>query len=82
MGGRNHPQLSPGCGDNLWAGWGYGHPDHSAISTATTAACQRSAQSDKFPAQLAAGLPVHQPVRVYRSYFPSKRQLLLEQLGQ
>jgi len=59
---------------------GYGHPDHIAISAATTAACQRSAQSDQFPAQLAAGLPVHQPVRLFYSLFPSKRQLLLEQL--
>src|SRR5258708_6458529 len=59
---------------------GYGHPDHIAISAATTAACQRSAQSDQFPAQLAAGLPVHQPVRVFYSHFPPKRQLLLEQL--
>ncbi len=32
---------------------GYGHPDHMAISAATTAACQRSAQSAQFPAQLA-----------------------------
>ena len=62
--------------------WGYGHPDHIAISAATTAACQRNAQSDQFPAQLAAGLPVHQPVRLFHSYFPSKRQLLLEQLVQ
>ena len=32
--------------------------------------------------QLAARLPVHQPVRLFHSYFPSKRQLLLEQLVQ
>ncbi len=29
---------------------------------------------------LAAGLPVHQPVRVFHSSFPAQRQLLLEHL--
>jgi hypothetical protein len=53
-----------------------------AISAATTAACLRSAQLDQFPAQLAAGLPTHQPACLYHSYFPSKRQLLFEQLVQ
>src|SRR5262249_34962601 len=61
---------------------GYGHPDHIAISAATTSACQRSGQSDQFPAQLATGLPTHQPARLLYSSFPAKRQLLLEQLVQ
>jgi LmbE family N-acetylglucosaminyl deacetylase len=61
---------------------GYGHPDHIAISAATTAACRLSAQLDQFPAQLAAGLSAHQPACLYYSYFPSKQQLMLEQLVQ
>ena len=61
---------------------GYGHPDHIAISAATTDACHRSAQSDQFRAQLAAGLLVHQPTRVLYSHFPSKRHLLVEYLVQ
>ena len=61
---------------------GYGHPDHIAISNATTAACMRSGERDQFPEHIAAGLEPHQPARLYYSYFPPKRQLLLEQLVQ
>src|SRR2546421_6330619 len=59
---------------------GYGHPDHIAISAATTAACMRSGDSTCFPEQISAGLTPHRPARLYHSYFPVKRQLLLEQL--
>src|SRR5690242_17838554 len=59
---------------------GYGHPDHIAISAATTAACMRSGDSTQFPEQIAAGLAPYRPSRLYHSYFPAKRQLLLEQL--
>jgi len=61
---------------------GYGHPDHIAISTATTAACRRSGDPTQFPEQLAAGLTPHRPERLYHSHFPPKRQLLLRQLAQ
>jgi len=61
---------------------GYGHPDHIAISAATTAACMGSGESSQFPEQIAAGLVAHRPTRLYHSYFPPKRQLLLEQLVQ
>jgi LmbE family N-acetylglucosaminyl deacetylase len=61
---------------------GYGHPDHIAIGAATTAACSRSGEESQFPEQIAAGLQPHQPARLYYSYFPPKRQLLLEQLVQ
>jgi len=61
---------------------GYGHPDHVAISAATTAACMRSADSRQFPEHMAAGLTPHQPSHLYHSYFPPKRQLLLNQLVQ
>ncbi|GAC1309870.1 MAG: hypothetical protein NVSMB27_47000 [Ktedonobacteraceae bacterium] len=61
---------------------GYGHPDHIAISAATTAACTRSGEGTQFPEQIAAGLSPHRPARLYYSYFPPKRQLLLQQLVQ
>ncbi|MFL5591780.1 MAG: PIG-L family deacetylase [Ktedonobacteraceae bacterium] len=61
---------------------GYGHPDHIAIGTATTAACMRSGDNTQFPEQIAAGLAPHRPVRLYHSHFPAKRQLLLERLVQ
>ena len=59
---------------------GYGHPDHIAISAATTAACLRSGDSHQFPEQLAAGLAPHCPEQLYHSHFPPKPQLLLNQL--
>ncbi len=61
---------------------GYGHPDHIAISLATTAACLRSGDSTQFPEQIAAGLVAHQPARLYHSRFPRSHMLLLERLVQ
>jgi LmbE family N-acetylglucosaminyl deacetylase len=61
---------------------GYGHPDHIAISTATTAACLRSGDSYQFPEQIAAGLAPHHAEQLYHSHFPPKPQLLLNQLVQ
>ena len=61
---------------------GYGHPDHIAISAVTTVACMRSGDSRQFPEHIAAGLAPHQPGHLYHSYFPPKRQLLLNQLVQ
>ena len=61
---------------------GYGHPDHIAISAATTAACRLSGERNQFPEHLVAGLQPYQPARLFHSYFPPKRQLLLEQLVQ
>lgn len=60
---------------------GYGHPDHIAISAATTAACVRSGEGHHSPSQLAAGLAPHRPAQLFYSHFPHKRQLLLEQLA-
>ena len=60
---------------------GYGHPDHIAISAATTAACVRSDEGHHAPSQLAAGLAPHRPAQLFYSHFPHKRQLLLEQLA-
>ena len=59
---------------------GYGHPDHIAISAATTAACLRSGDTHQFPKQIAAGLAPHRPEQLYHSLFPHRPQLLLEQL--
>src|SRR5437660_2358640 len=60
---------------------GYGHPDHIAISAATTAACVRSGAGHHAPSQLAADLAPHRPAHLFYSHFPQKRQLLLEQLA-
>lgn len=60
---------------------GYGHPDHIAISSATTAACMRSGESHHAPKPLAAGLAPHRPAQLLYSHFPHKRQLLLERLA-
>jgi LmbE family N-acetylglucosaminyl deacetylase len=59
---------------------GYGHPDHIAISAATTAACLRSGDNHQFPEQIAAGLVPHRPEKLYHSHFPHRPQLLLDQL--
>ena len=61
---------------------GYGHPDHIAISAATTAACLRSGDSHHFPEQVAAGLAPHHPEQLYHSHFPPRPQLLLTSVGQ
>src|SRR6266702_5410573 len=60
---------------------GYGHPDHIAISAATTAAWVRSGGGHHAPSQLAAGLSPHRPAQLFYSHFPQKRQLLLKQLA-
>ena len=49
---------------------GFGHPDHIAISAATTAACRYSGDSNQFPEQLSAGLVTHQPTQLYHCLFP------------
>jgi LmbE family N-acetylglucosaminyl deacetylase len=60
---------------------GYGHPDHIAISAATTTACRHSGARSYFPEQLAAGLAPHRPAQLYYSQFPRRPQLLFEQLA-
>lgn len=59
---------------------GYGHPDHIAVSAATTDACARCRESHQLSERLATGLAPYQPACLYYSYFPRKRQLLLDQL--
>ncbi len=60
---------------------GYGHPDHIAISAATTSACARSGDCRQFPVQLVAELQPHRPTHLLYSYFPQQRQLLLNQIA-
>src|SRR5260370_27928532 len=59
---------------------GYGHPDHLAISAATTAACLRSGDSHQFPAHLPAGVAPHPPEQLYHSPFPPQPHVLPHQL--
>jgi LmbE family N-acetylglucosaminyl deacetylase len=59
---------------------GYGHPDHIAISHATTAACKLSGDADQYPEHLAEGLSVHEPDRLYYAHFPQNRLQFSQQL--
>lgn len=47
---------------------GYGHPDHTAISNATTDACRHAGSRPR-------------PLRLYHSYFPQQGVLLMERLA-
>jgi LmbE family N-acetylglucosaminyl deacetylase len=60
----------------------YGHPDHIAISIATTRACQLSGMPNQFSQQLNNGLKPHAPARLYHSHFPRSRMLMLDRLAQ
>jgi LmbE family N-acetylglucosaminyl deacetylase len=60
---------------------GYGHPDHIAISAATTTACARNSDSRRLSEQLASHRAAHRHLHLFYSYFPQKHQLLLEQLA-
>lgn len=58
----------------------YGHPDHVAISRATTAACRRAGDASDLPEQRAEGLAPHAPSVLYHSQFPRSRMLLRDRL--
>lgn len=60
----------------------YGHPDHIAISIATTQACRLSGMADQFSQQLNDGLKPHTPARLYHSHFPRSRMLMSDRLAQ
>ena len=59
----------------------YGHPDHIAISNATSAACGLAGDAEHFPEQIARGLRPHGPTRLYHSHFPRSRLLMLDRLA-
>lgn len=48
----------------------YGHPDHIAVSTLTTAAFRSAGDASRYPEQLAQGLEPHQPSKLYYAQFP------------
>jgi len=56
----------------------YGHPDHIAISHATTTACQRAGKTDAYTEQLSNGLTPFQPPRLFHARFPQSGLLLLD----
>ena len=58
----------------------YGHPDHVAISRATTAACARAADLRYFPEHQTDGLRASGPRRLYHAAFPRRGLLLQERL--
>jgi LmbE family N-acetylglucosaminyl deacetylase len=59
---------------------GYGHPDHVAISAATTAACQRAADAGRGPDRAVTRL-LRRPPRLYYRCFPQADLLILERLA-
>ncbi len=61
---------------------GYGHPDHIAICRATTTAFSMAGNASAWADQLAEGLALHPPKRLYHSNFPRNDRLLLRFLVQ
>lgn len=59
----------------------YGHPDHIVIGEATTLACTLAGDPHQFPIQIVDGLQAFAPARLYHSYFPRSRILMLETLS-
>lgn len=59
----------------------YGHPDHIAISVATTDACRIAGDAAHYPEQISEGLAPHRPARLYHSHFPRNRLLLMDHLA-
>jgi LmbE family N-acetylglucosaminyl deacetylase len=58
----------------------YGHPDHIAVSRATTIACRHAGDAEWLPEQLSAEILPHTPARLYHSYFPRNDRLLMRLL--
>jgi LmbE family N-acetylglucosaminyl deacetylase len=48
----------------------YGHPDHIAVSTLTTAAFNAAGEADCFPEQVEQGLQPHRAGKLYYAQFP------------
>lgn len=60
----------------------YGHPDHIAIGEAATLACKLAGDSHHFPFQIEEGLAPFTPAKLYHSFFPRSRMLMLQTLSQ
>jgi LmbE family N-acetylglucosaminyl deacetylase len=58
----------------------YGHPDHIAVSRATTKAFSLAGDRQQFPEQFESGLKVHSPERLYHSHFPRSRLIIMNRL--
>jgi LmbE family N-acetylglucosaminyl deacetylase len=59
----------------------YGHPDHIVIGEATTIAFRLAGDSTQFPVQFSNGLQPFAPARLYHSFFPRSRRLMLQALS-
>ncbi len=59
----------------------YGHPDHIAIGEATTLACALAGDRHQFPHQIVDGLQAFTPDKLYHSFFPHSRTLMLQTLS-
>lgn len=60
---------------------GYGHPDHIAVSSATTRAFELAGDEDSFPEHRGAGLEPHSPRALYHSLFVRHDMLMLDELA-
>lgn len=61
---------------------GYGHPDHIAISEATTLAAQHAGDPQRYSAQLTEkGLQPFRPGALFHTYFPQHPILMIESLS-
>jgi LmbE family N-acetylglucosaminyl deacetylase len=58
----------------------YGHPDHIAVSRATTKAFSLAGDRQQFPEQLQSGLKTFSPERLYHSHFPRSRLIIMDRL--
>ena len=58
----------------------YGHPDHIAVSRATTEAFFLASDPQQFPEQLKAGLKTHRAEQLYHSHFPRSRMVMMDRL--
>ncbi len=58
----------------------YGHPDHIAVSRATTKAFFLAGDPRQFPKQFESGLKAHTPERLYHSHFPRSRLIIMDRL--
>jgi len=58
----------------------YGHPDHIAISQATTAACARAGDSLGLTERHRHGLELNTPPRLFHAVFPHRGLLLMDLL--
>jgi LmbE family N-acetylglucosaminyl deacetylase len=60
---------------------GYGHPDHVAVSNATTIACSQAGHGHQFATHLSDGLEPHAPEALYHAYFPHRPILMIDSLS-